>query len=101
MAHEHASDIGRVVVDRTRGGQNGASIGFVVLIAVALVGAGLALLLIGRTNAEPYILALLAVLAMVGVFLLFALAAGMLRVPGKDAASPLIKSLVDSGLNAI
>ena len=68
---------------------------------MVLVGAGVALMLIGRTHAEPYILCLLALLAMFGVFLLFALAAGMLRVPGKDAASPLIKSLVDCGSNAI
>ena len=101
MAHEQAREVGRVAVDRTRSGQNGGSIGLVLLIAVVLVGAGVALMMIGRTHAEPYILALLAVLAMVGVFLLFALAAGMLRVPGKDAASPLIKSLVDSGINAI
>ena len=38
---------------------------------------------------------------MVGVFLLFALAAGMLRSAGNDAASPLIKALVDGGNNAI
>ena len=88
-------------VDRTRTGQHGGSIGLVLLIAVALVGAGVGLMLIGRTKAEPYILALLAVLAMVGVFLLFALAAGMLRATGRDAASPLIKSLVDGATDAI
>ncbi len=60
-----------------------------------LVGAAAGLCFVGRTNAEPYILALLAVLAMVGVFLLFALAAGILRAPGKEAASPLIKAMVD------
>ena len=88
-------------VDRTRTGQHGGSIGLVLLIAVALVGAGVGLMLIGRTKAEPYILALLAVLAMVGVFLLFALAAGMLRATGRDAASPLVKSLVDGATDAI
>jgi len=88
-------------VDRTRTGQHGGSIGLVLLIAVALVGAGVGLMLIGRTNAEPYILALLAALAMVGVFLLFALAAGMLRPSGKDVPSPLVKGMVDSANNAI
>ncbi|MPZ39204.1 MAG: response regulator [Rhizobiales bacterium] len=96
MAQQQArGDIARASVDRTRTGQNGGSIGLVLLIAIVLVGAGVGLLLIGRTRAEPYILAFLSVLAMAGVFLLFALAAGMLRVPSKDAASPLIKSLVD------
>ena len=102
MAQQQArTDIGRASVDRTRSGQNGGSIGLVLLIAVVLVGVGVGLMLIGRTNAEPYILFLLAVLAMFGVFMLFAIAAGMLIFPSKDAASPLIKSLVDSGVNAI
>ena len=66
-----------------------------LLIAIVLVGAAVALLFIGRANAEPYILALLAVLAMVGVFLLFALAAGMLRVTGRESGNPLVKAVVD------
>src|SRR5581483_6951518 len=44
---------------------------------------------------------LLAVLAMVGVFLLFALAAGMLRATGRDTASPLIKAVVDGAIEGI
>jgi two-component system cell cycle sensor histidine kinase/response regulator CckA len=60
-----------------------------------LVGAAGALLLIGRARAEPYILALLALLATLGVFLLFALAAGILRASGREAASPWLKALVD------
>ena len=93
-------DIGRASVDRTRTGHNGG-IGFVLLIAVVLVGVGVGLMMIGRPRAEPYILFLLAVLAMFGVFLLFALAAGMLRFPGKDGANPLIRGLVDGASNAI
>jgi two-component system cell cycle sensor histidine kinase/response regulator CckA len=88
-------------VDRTRTGQNGGSIGLVLLIAFVLVGAGIGLMMIGRTRAEPYILALLSLLAMIGVFLLFALAAGILRAAGRDSASPLIKNLVDGATDAI
>src|SRR5712692_6723569 len=88
-------DHARAAVDRSRATSNGGSIGLVLLIAVVLVGAATALLLIGRTSAEPYILALLSVLATVGVFLLFALAAGILRMSGRETASPLIKALVD------
>ncbi|MEA2990375.1 MAG: two-component system, cell cycle sensor histidine kinase and response regulator CckA [Alphaproteobacteria bacterium] len=96
MAQQHVtSEIARASVDRTRTGQHGGSVGLVLLIAMVLVGAAAGLILIGRTHAEPYILALLAVLAMAGVFLLFALAAGILRMAGKDAASPLLKSVVD------
>jgi two-component system, cell cycle sensor histidine kinase and response regulator CckA len=102
MAQQQArTDVARATLDRTRTAQSGGSIGLVLLIAVALVGAGVGLVLIGRTNAEPFILTLLALLAMVGVFFLFALAAGMLRMPGKDAASPLIKAVVDGTPNAI
>src|SRR6478672_3857367 len=95
MAQQDVTDIGRPAVDRTRTGQHGGSIGLVLLIAIVLVGAAAGLILVGRTNAEPYILAFLAVLAMVGVFLLFALAAGILRTAGHDAASPLLKAVVD------
>ncbi len=94
-------DIGRLAVDRSRSGQQGGSIGMVLLIAIVLVGAGVGLLLIGRTRGEPYILALLAVLATIGVFLLFALAAGILRAAGKDSASPLLKSVLDKAVNGI
>ena len=68
----------------------------VLLVAIALVGAAVGLLLVGRGNAGPYILALLAFLAMAGVFSLFALATGILRVAGEDAgASPMLKAVVD------
>ena len=72
-------------VDRSQSAARGGSIGMVMLVAIALVGAALGLLLVGRGNAGAYILALLAFLAMVGVFSLFALATGILRVPGRDA----------------
>src|SRR5215470_4286831 len=94
-------DLGRAALDRTSTGQHGGSIGLVLLIAVILVGAAAGLIVIGRSNAEPYILAFLAVLAMVGVFLLFALAAGILRMAGKDVASPLLKSVVDGAQEGI
>jgi two-component system cell cycle sensor histidine kinase/response regulator CckA len=91
----------RPAVDRTRASRSGGSIGLVLLIAVVLVGAAVALMLIGRTNAEPYILALLSVLATVGVFLMFALAAGILRMSGRETASPLIKAVVDGANEGI
>jgi two-component system cell cycle sensor histidine kinase/response regulator CckA len=88
-------DQARAPVDRTRAIRGGGSIGFVLLVALLLVGAAAGLLFIGRANAEPYILGLLAVLAMAGVFLLFALAAGILRTSNGEAASPLLKAVVD------
>src|SRR5262245_17530026 len=83
------------LIDRFRPSRGGGSIGLVLLVALVIVAAGTGLLIVGRAHAEPYILGLLAALAMIGVFLLFALAAGILRVSGQEAASPLLKSVVD------
>ena len=80
--------VARLAVDRTRSGRHGGSVGLVLLVAIVLAGAGAGLILVGRANAEPYLLALLALLAMAGVFLLLALAAGILRMSGTEAASP-------------
>jgi two-component system, cell cycle sensor histidine kinase and response regulator CckA len=92
---DRIADLGLIAVDRTQSGRHGGSIGLVLLVATVLVVAGVGFLVVGRANAEPYLLALLAVLAMAGVFLLLALAAGILRLSGKEAVSPIIKSVVD------
>jgi two-component system, cell cycle sensor histidine kinase and response regulator CckA len=94
-------DNARAPIDRTRTSRGGGSIGLVLLMALILIGAAGGLLFIGRAKAEPYILALLAVLAMVGVFLAFALAAGILRTSGREAASPLLKAVVDGANEGI
>jgi two-component system cell cycle sensor histidine kinase/response regulator CckA len=91
----------RASLDRSRPRQFHGSIGLVLLIAVVLVGAAAGLLYVGRANAEPYILTLLAALAMAGVFALFALAAGILRFAGGAADNPLLRGLVDDAADAI
>src|SRR5262245_37101024 len=91
-------DYRRTAGDRSH--QSG-SIGLVILVAVALVGAAVALLLIGRNQAQPYILGLLAVLAMVGVFSLFALASGILHLPGRDAGNPLLNAVVEGAPDGV
>ena len=89
-------------VDRTPGGNRGGSIGMVLVVAVALVGAAVGLLLVGRGNAGPYILALLAFLAMAGVFSLFAMATGILRLAGKESAgNPMLKAVVDEAADGL
>lgn len=79
----------------------GGSIGFVLLVAIALVGAVAGLLYVGRDGAGPYILLLLAVLATIGVFSLFALASGLLRFASRDTANPMMKSLVDGAFDGL
>jgi two-component system cell cycle sensor histidine kinase/response regulator CckA len=82
-----------LTMDRTA--QSGGSVGLVLLLALLLAGAAAGFLFIGRANSELYILAILAGLATVGVFLMFALAAGLLRARGRDVATPLLKAVVD------
>jgi two-component system, cell cycle sensor histidine kinase and response regulator CckA len=86
------------VVDRS---DRGGSIGMVLVVAFVLVGAAVAFLFIGRGNAQPYILGLLSLLAVIGVFSLFAGAAGILRLPEKDAASPFIRKIADGSSDGI
>jgi two-component system, cell cycle sensor histidine kinase and response regulator CckA len=88
-------------MDRTALNQPGGSIGLVLLVALVLMLAAAGLLFAGRTHAQPYILAVLATLATVGVFLLFALTAGILRVARSETASPLLKAVVDSAGDGI
>src|SRR3954471_23041682 len=102
MATQDLSETSRATsVDRSQAAGRGGSIGMVLLVAIALVGAAVGLLLIGRGNAGPYILALLALLAMAGVFSLFAMATGILRVGGKDAAHPMLKAVVDEAADGL
>jgi two-component system cell cycle sensor histidine kinase/response regulator CckA len=91
----------RAAIDRSADSQRGGSITLVLLVAGTLVGAATGLVLMGRTNGEPYILAVLAILAVVGVFSLFALASGILRLGSKDGGSPLIKAVLDGAFDGV
>ncbi len=91
----------RRAVDRSAASAGAGSIVLVLLVAGALVAAATIFMLLRRGNAEPYILIFLAVLATVGVFSLFALASGILRLSTADAANPLIKTLVDDAFDAV
>jgi len=102
MATQDVSEVPvRASLDRNRSAQPRGSIGLVLLIAVVLVGAAAGLLAVGRANSEPYILTLLAALAMAGVFALFALAAGILRFTGNTVDNPLLRGIVDDAADAI
>ncbi len=91
----------RPAIDRTASVQRSGSVVFVLLVAGMLVGAATGIVVLGRSNSEPFILGFLAVLATLGVFSLFALASGILRLPASEAVSPLIKRLVDEGFDGI
>ena len=91
----------RAAVDRSPGAARAGSIGLVIVVALALVGAATGLLFLDRRFAGQYITALLAVLASVGVFSLFALAAGILRFPGKTSGNPMAKAIVDGASDGL
>jgi len=88
----------RAGVDRTR---RSGSAGLVLLVALALVGAAAGLMFVGRSNAGNYILTMLAVLSTVGMFSLFAMAAGILRISGRDTENPMTRALVDGAFDGI
>ncbi len=88
-------------VERGAGSGRGGSVVLVLLVAAVLVAAAAAIALFGGGNAEPYILAFLAVLATVGVFSLFALASGIVRISAAETGHPLVKALVDGAPDAV
>ena len=81
MAVQDVSEARRPVDRSDRGG----SISMVLVVALLLVGSVVAFLFVGRSNAQPYVLALLSALAVIGVFALFAGAAGIMRLVGQGA----------------
>ncbi len=92
---ESSAGAGRRAVDRSADAARTGSVVLVLLVAAVLVAAAAGIVVLGPSAAEPYILGFLAVLATVGVFSLFALASGILRLPAAEAGSPLIKAVVD------
>ncbi len=89
----------RTAIDRT--GEKGGSIGMVLAVALLLVGSVIAFLFIGRANAQPYILTLLSALAVIGVFSLFAGAAGIVRIAGRDTRGTFLDALADGASDGI
>jgi two-component system, cell cycle sensor histidine kinase and response regulator CckA len=98
---DHSRGNGRRAVDRSAGTARAGSVLLVLVVAAILVASAAGLFALGRGSAEPYILGFLAVLAAVGVFCLFALAAGILRLPAAEPANPLVKSLADDAFDGI
>jgi two-component system cell cycle sensor histidine kinase/response regulator CckA len=75
--------------------RRGGSIVLVLLVAGAIVAVAVALTTIGRAQAQPYILGLLALLAMVGLFNLFAYAAGIIRFTDRSTDDPVVRRIAD------
>ena len=98
---ESSAGAARRAVDRSANTARTGSVALVLLVAGMLVAAAAGIVVLGPSAAEPYILGFLAVLATVGVFSLFALASGILRLPAAEASSPLIKAVVDDAVDGL
>src|SRR3989337_1311967 len=72
------------------------SVGRGVRLALALAIAAVGLAMVSREMAEPFVLAILAGLAVVGVFCLFAGARGILHLGGRHARNDVTKAFVDN-----
>jgi two-component system cell cycle sensor histidine kinase/response regulator CckA len=81
--------------------QRSGSIALVFLVAATLVAVAVGLMTLGRTQAQPYILGMLAVLAMVGLFNLFAFAAGIVRFADRNLDDPIIARISDHAFDGL
>jgi two-component system, cell cycle sensor histidine kinase and response regulator CckA len=91
----------RQAFDKSQNAPRGGSISMVLAIAAVLIAAAGGLIYVSRDYVEAYILALLAILGTIGVFALFATAAGIMRFAGRDQGNPLLKAVVDSAFDGI
>jgi two-component system, cell cycle sensor histidine kinase and response regulator CckA len=77
--------------------ERSGNIGLLIGLALLLVGAAAAFAVMDREVAQPFILALLGILAVIGVFCLFAGAIGFLRLSARPGeANPLASAFVDT-----
>src|SRR5215471_1975623 len=81
--------------------RRGGSVPLVLAVAAAVVAAAVAFMWLGRVQAQPYILGLLALLAMVGLFNLFAFAAGIIRFTDRSTDDPVVRRIADLAYDGV
>jgi two-component system cell cycle sensor histidine kinase/response regulator CckA len=91
----------RQAFDKSQSAPRSGSVGLVLLVALLLIAAAAGSIYIERAYAGTYILLLLALLGTIGVFALFALASGIMRLAGRGQANPLLKAVVDNAFDGI
>ena len=77
------------------------SIALVLLVAAGLIAAAAGLMMVGRNQAGFYVMVLLAGLGVIGVFSLFALAAGVLRVSARGTSNEIFGSVLENAYEGI
>ncbi|MGH6664829.1 MAG: PAS domain-containing protein, partial [Pseudolabrys sp.] len=100
-ASDRSETPGRQAFDKSQSAPRSGSVGLVLLVVLALIAAAAGSIYIERSYSGTYILSLLALLGTIGVCALFALASGIMRLSGRDQASPLLKAVVDNAFDGI
>jgi two-component system, cell cycle sensor histidine kinase and response regulator CckA len=96
------SGVARQAIDRSASPPRGGSVILVLVVGAMLIAAAAGIMVFGRGKADPYILVFLAVLATIGVFSLFAIASGILRLSAVQTGSrALLKSVLDGAFDGI
>ena len=95
------SDQPRTLAHSPDAARKGGSIPLVLAVAVAVIAAAIILMWLGRAQAQPYIIGLLSLLAMVGLFTLFAFAAGIVRFADRSSDDPITRGIADSAADGI
>src|SRR3954470_22044360 len=101
MTAETDHDLTREPVAAHEPSPRSGSIALVLLVAAGLVAVAIGLMTLGRAQAQPYILGLLAVLAMVGLFNLFAFAAGIVRFADRAGDDPITGRIADHAYDGL
>src|SRR6476659_6690570 len=91
----------RKAYDKSQNAPRGGSITMILVVAAVLIAAAGGLIYVNRDYVEAYVLILLAILGTIGVFALFAAAAGIVKFAGRDQGNPLLKAVVDSAFDVI
>jgi two-component system cell cycle sensor histidine kinase/response regulator CckA len=101
MTAESDNDLQQAPFSAHEPARRNGSIVLVLLVAGAIVAAAVAFMTLGRAQAQPYILGLLALLAMVGLFNLFAFAAGIIRFADRIADDPIMRPIADHAFDGL
>ncbi len=81
--------------------RRGGSAALVFLVALAVIAVAVGFMLLGRAQAQPYILWLLAPLASVGLFMAFAFASGIVQFADRSANDPIIRKVADGAFDGV
>src|SRR6195952_5007534 len=101
MTAETDNDLQSPPISAHEPARRNGSIVLVLLVAGAIVAAAVAFMTLGRAQAQPYILGLLAVLAMVGLFNLFVFPAGFIRFAARLVDDPIIRPIADHAFDGL